>query len=91
MEASQRAGGRTLQEVGQRLGPQGDRPLGFVVGDGVLLHAQLLGHFGLRAVVHQRAAEELKKKKRFSVRAPGAAVEDPQRRRTQKHQNGRER
>lgn len=49
----------TLQQVGQSLGPEGDRPLGFVVGDGELLHAQLLRHFGLRAVVHQRTAEQL--------------------------------
>lgn len=49
----------TLQQVGQRLGAQGDGPLGLVVGDGELLHAQLLGHLGLRAVVDQRAAQQL--------------------------------
>lgn len=49
----------TLQQVGQRLGAQGDGPLGLVVGDGKVLHAQLLGHLGLRAVVDQRAAQQL--------------------------------
>lgn len=52
-------GGRTLQQVGQGLGPQRHGPLGFVVGDGELLHAQLLGHFGLSAVVDQRATQQL--------------------------------
>lgn len=56
---SERSAERTLQQVGQRLGAQGDGPLGLVVGDGELLHAQLLGHLGLRAVVDQRAAQQL--------------------------------
>lgn len=54
---------RTLQEVGQGLGPEHHRPLGLVVGDGELLHAQFLRHFGLRAVVDQRAAEKLRAQK----------------------------
>lgn len=49
----------TLQQVSQSLGPEDDWPLGLVVGDGELLHPQLLGDFGLRAVVDQRTAEKL--------------------------------
>lgn len=50
---------RTLQQVGKGLGPERHGPLGFVVGDGEVLHAQLHRHFGLRAVVDQRAAQKL--------------------------------
>lgn len=49
----------TLQQVGQSLGPEDDWPLGLVVGDGELLHPQLLRDFGLRAVVDQRTAKKL--------------------------------
>lgn len=49
----------TLQEVGQGLGPEDDGAFGLVVGDGELLHPQLLRNFGLRAVVDQRTAEKL--------------------------------
>lgn len=49
----------TLQEVSQSLGPEDNRSFGLVVGDGELLHPQLLRNFGLRAVVDQRTAEKL--------------------------------
>lgn len=51
---------RTLEQVGQSLGPQGHGAFGLVVGDGEVLHAQLLCHFGLSAVVDQRTAEKLR-------------------------------
>lgn len=53
----------TLQQVSQSLGPQRDWSFGFVVGDGEILHAQLLCHFGLCAVVYQRTAEKLRTNK----------------------------
>lgn len=64
LEVNQRKDQRTLQQVRQSLGPQSDRPFGFIIGDGEILHAQLLRHFGLRAVVHQRTAEQLSTQRR---------------------------
>lgn len=86
----------TLQQVGQSLGPQRDRPFGFVVGDGELLHAQLLRHFGLRSVVYQRTAEQLwTDEKSITFSRPGvnaqphetAHADMEMHRRAWKHQN----
>lgn len=62
------AAGLTFQKVCQRLGAKGHGPLGLVVGDGVLLHAQLLRHLGLSSVVHQRASQQLAKRNRDTIR-----------------------
>ena len=53
----------TFQKVCQGLGPKGHRSLGLVIGDGIFLHAQLLCYLGLSSVIHQRASQQLAKRK----------------------------